>query len=550
MPTLKVTPRPKSMTTARSTPKSQRRASSTGAAPLDCATHERMIANLAKVLQKTQGKRAQLFRTHISSILVCGENAYKFRRPVKLPFADFSTLKHRTDDCWREWRLNQRTAAPLYVGVVQITGTPDAPSIGGHGVALDTALQMQRFKQTDLLSHLVQTQQLSAAMVTSLGNHLGEFMHQLPPLPVTAFEGQRTTIEWLRDSLDEIIAIKPEAAHQMQNIALWANKTHRRLKHTIRSRQKQGFYRDGHGDLHLDNLVRYNGRVMAFDALEFNTALRQTDMINDIAFTFMDLLAAGRADLAWTLINAWCEQTGDYDGLKLLRFYTLYRAVVRAKVAAMTEEAARFERYKSLALRLIAPANPPRLILLSGLSGSGKSTVAADMARELSAIRLRADVVRKHLFANCLDNHDLLYSPAATQKTYAELARLAKQLLEKHMTVIVDATFLSQTHVNRFNRLARTLDIECQVFECHAPLSVLRRRITLRASQKTDPSDATLKVLEQQVHQQQSKPVHWPVNITRINTNCSRARLANRTRMLVQGILTGYTSHLRPYDAN
>ena len=508
-------------------------------APLDCATHERMITNLAHFLENTHGKRARLFRTHISSILVCGDDAYKFRRPVKFPFADFSTLKRRTEDCWREWRLNQRTAAPLYVGVVQITGTPAAPAISGRGTTLDTALQMRRFKQSDLLGHLTETQKLSVAMMISLGKHLGEFMHQLPALPAAALQGKRPTIEWLIESLDEITAIKPETAHEMQSIGLWANKAHRRLKHTIQGRQEQGFYRDGHGDLHLNNLVLYNGRVMAFDALEFNTTLRQTDIINDIAFTFMDLLAANQADLAWTLMNTWCEQTGDYEGLKLLRFYTLYRAVVRAKVAAMTEDAARFDRYSSLALRLIAPANPPRLILLSGLSGSGKSTVAADMARGLSAIRLRADVVRKHLYADCLDDLQLLYSPAATQKTYAELAHLAKRLLEAHITVIVDATFLSQTHVNKFNSLAQTLNIGCQVFECHAPVSVLRKRITCRASQKTDPSDATLKVLEQQMHQQQSAPVHWPVNITRIDTNCSRARLANRTRTIVARLLAG-----------
>jgi len=525
MSTLTVTPRV--------TPGSRSRSTT----PFDCAAHERMITHLAHALQKTHGTRAKLFRTHISSILVCGDDAYKFRRPVKFSFADFSTLKRRTDDCWREWHLNQRTAAPLYVGVVQITGTPATPTIGGRGPKLDTALQMRRFKQTDLLGHLAQKQKLSQAMMISLGKHLGEFMRQLPALPATAIARRRPTIEWLRESLHEITAIRPEAAHQMQSIDRWANTAHRRLKRTIRSRQAQGFYRDGHGDLHLDNLVRYKGRVMAFDALEFNTALRQTDIINDIAFTFMDLLAAGQADLAWTLMNTWCEQTGDYEGLKLLRFYTLYRAVVRAKVAAMTADAARFDRYRCLALRLIAPANPPRLILLSGLSGSGKSTVAADMALGLSAIRLRADVVRKHLFADCLDNLDLLYSPAATQKTYAELARLAKRLLQAHMTVIVDATFLSQTHVNRFNRLARGLGIGWQAFECHAPVSVLQQRIKLRASQKTDPSDATLKVLEQQMQQQQSKPVRWPTKVIQIDTNRSQTAVSRHIRGLVADMI-------------
>ncbi|HEY7804065.1 MAG TPA: AAA family ATPase, partial [Orrella sp.] len=339
----------------------------------------------------------------------------------------------------------------------------------------------------------------------------------------------------------ELAALKPDLETKIRSVRQWANTEHHRLQHLITQRQHQGFYRDGHGDLHLANLVRFEGHVMAFDALEFNADLRQIDIMGDIAFTFMDLLAFGRADLAWTLMNAWCEHTGDYAGLRLLRYYTLYRAVVRAKVAALSGNTSNnqrtLQRYWSLVGQLIAAPNPPRLVLLTGLSGSGKSTVAAELATHLSAIRLRADVIRKQLFTDEIKHPDRLYSAKATRATYAELARLTKILLAQNMTVIVDATFLSQTHVDRFDKLAKHFSIKIHILACHAPVPELRRRIDHRAKLGGDPSDATLAVLEQQLASQVSRPVQWPVPQNKLNTYRSIADMNRHIAKFAQLVL-------------
>ena len=498
-----------------------------------------------------------MYRTHISSIVVCADVAYKLRRPIKLPFADFSTLARRTKDCWREWQLNKRTAPALYLGVVAITGTPDAPQIEGEGEVLDTALKMRRFEQSELLSELVSNNHLTAEMIKELGHHLAQFMQGLLPLSASRLKHHRPTIDWLTESLDELAALKPDLHTEIQSVRRWANTEHRRLQRLINQRQRQGFYRDGHGDLHLANLVRFEGHVMAFDALEFNADLRQIDIMGDIAFTFMDLLAFGRADLAWMLMNAWCEHTGDYAGLRLLRYYALYRAVIRAKVAALSGGKSGNSadstsdntsgntsnhqhvpcRYWSLASKLIAVPNPPRLILLTGLSGSGKSTVAAELAKHLSAIRLRADVIRKQLFVDAITHPDKLYSAKATRATYTELARLTKMLLSENLTVIVDATFLSQAHVDRFDKLAKHFSIKPHILACHAPVPELRRRIEQRAKLGGDPSDATLAVLEQQLASQVSKPVKWPVPLTRLNTHQSVTNMNRHIAKFAQLVL-------------
>jgi len=508
---------------------------------LDESTHEQLIQALVRTLELSHRARAQVHRTHISSIVVCADVAYKLRRPVKLPFADFSTLARRTKDCWREWQLNKRTAPALYIGVVTITGTPDAPQIEGENKVIDTALKMRRFEQSELLSELVSNNHLTAEMIKELGHRLAQFMQGLSALSAARLKHQRPTIDWLTDSLDELASLKPELATKIHSVRQWANDEHRHLQRLISQRQRQGFYRDGHGDLHLANLVRFEGHVMAFDALEFNADLRQIDIMGDIAFTFMDLLAFGRADLAWTLMNAWCEHTGDYAGLRLLRYYTLYRAVVRAKVAALSGNTSNnqrtLQRYWSLAGQLIAAPNPPRLVLLTGLSGSGKSTVAAELATHLSAMRLRADVIRKQLFTGAITHPDKLYSAKATRATYSELARLTKILLAQNMTVIVDATFLSQAHVDRFDKLAKHFSIKPHILACHAPVPELRRRIEQRAKLERDPSDATLTVLEQQLAGQVSRPVQWPVPQTWLNTHRSIADMNRHIAKFAQLVL-------------
>lgn len=509
---------------------------------LDDKTHDRLVKALAQHLGKLANTRAHVYRTHISSVIVCAQYAYKLKRPVKLPFVDFSTAALRRADCLRELSLNQRTAPALYLDVIEITGTLEQPELHGPGEVIEYAVRMKRFKQTDLLSHIVQTNRFDAAIAANLGKHHAEFIGQLPALSYEQASKHKPTHAWLLESLDEIRSAQPDLHTQIQAVTQWANQRNHILQPVIKQRQRQGHYRQVHGDLHLGNLVMLKHQVVAFDALEFNPALSQIDTINDIAFTFMDLLAHGRSDWAWAMINQWCETCGDYAGLVLLRYYTLYRAVVRAKVACLSSDDRLLARYWSLALRLIAPANTSKLILVCGLSGSGKSTVARELVKLLSGIQLRADVIRKHRFAKWLNQPQKLYAKTTTTQTYRALARLADQLLTQNMTVIVDATFLAQEHIDLFHQLAQHHHIQLERVSCEAPAAILRRRIMNRLQQASDPSDATVDVLQAQLEQLRQHPLRWPGKGYRADTSKTRADTLRRTKEIAQRMLK--SSHL------
>lgn len=503
--------------------------------------HDELVKNLATRLSKTSGLRTRIYRTHISSVIVCGHYAYKLKRPVRLPFVDFSSAALRREDCKRELRMNQRTAPGLYLGIVKITGKTEHPVLKGSGPTIDWAVKMRRFKQSALLSRLIARGELSEKHARCLGQHLAEYSIRLPGLAPEVTAKHRTTMTWLLQSLDEILNVFPKQGPLAQNIRAWAKSEETALHGLLERRRKSGFYRDCHADLHLGNLVKLGKQIIAFDALEFNEELSQIDVVNDIAFAFMDFLAYGRPDLAWSMINQWLENSADYEGLNLLRYYTLYRAVVRAKVAALTTcghaTSESFERYWNLAGSLISPANPPRLILVAGLSGSGKSTVARQLSAALSGVQLRSDVVRKHLFADLQSNPKALYARAATQKTYSQLSQLASRLLEQNMTVIVDATFLSQPEVDTFTRLAFTHQIALQVVWCEAPLNVLEKRIRKRLASGKDPSDATVAVLHRQISRSAQHPVCWPVKPMRLDTNAKRSRVTTRIWGLARELL-------------
>ncbi len=275
-----------------------------------------------------------------------------------------------------------------------------------------------------------------------------------------------------------------------------------------------GFVRECHGDLHLGNLAWIDGRLLVFDCIEFNPALRWIDIQSEIAFTYMDLLQRGHREWAWLLLNTWLETTGDYAGLDLLRHYAVYRALVRAKVAAIrggqtagaARAAAQAEVRALLALAQALTQPPPlRLDITHGLSGSGKSTLARARMQAPGAIRLRSDVERKRLAGlhALARTHaavgEALYAGDATRRTYERLAELAASLLAAGWPVIADATFLARWQRDLLRGVARERGAAFSILDCRAPEAVLRERIVHRAARGGDASEADLAVLAHQL---------------------------------------------------
>lgn len=477
-----------------------------------------LVQHLQRQLQ------ARLIETHISWVLLDGTHAWKIKKPVKLPFLDFSELATRRRLCEQELLLNRRLAPDLYLDVCPILGTADAPRLGSPGEAdaaddamagapIEYALRMKQFAPGALLSERLAAGHLEGAQLDRLARRLAVF-HQSANMaePGSDWGSPAQITRPVESVLDGLVAHGCEAA--CARLRPWLLAQAVQLQDTWVQRKVQGRIIEGHGDLHLANAVVLGDEVTAFDCIEFDPALRWIDGLNDIAFMVMDLLAHARADLAWRFLNAYLDERGDHAGLPVLRYYLVYRAMVRALVARLRGDQREQDHggpepgpdYLALALQLIEPGHP-RLLITHGVSGSGKSFVSGQLLEQAGAIRLRADVVRKRLFglgpgaASSAQVAGGIYDAQTTEATYARLLKLAQGALEAGWPVIVDATFLQAEDRGRFHALAQQLALPFHVLHCEAPEAVLRARIVARHAKGDDASEADLAVLTAQLAQ-------------------------------------------------
>ncbi len=468
-----------------------------------------LIAALAAKLQ------AEVVETHASWVLLAGELAWKIKKPIHLPFLDYSTLEKREAACRAELHLNRRLAPSLYLAVVPIGGTIAAPCLHTEP-AIEWAVQMRRFDSQQQLDRICSRGELTVAHLNELAAHLVAFQHTATIASVDSRFG--TPLQVLApaiENFDELRQLLPET-HQslVASLATWTRMEFDRIEPVLQKRRQDGFVREGHGDLHLGNLALIDGVVTPFDGIEFNADLRWIDVASDIAFTWIDLLDHGQPGLAAWFLSAWREASGDTAALTVMRFYAVYRAVVRAKIAAIRAgqesdpQKREFDQslardYLELAQRIAVPPEPT-LTLTVGLSGSGKTTASAAVLMNDptgSTLRLRSDVERKRLFG--LDPLAVsatavsggIYTPQATRQTYIRLQEDAETLLAGNWSVVVDAAFLRHSEREEFRQLARRLGVKFQLLDCHAPVDELRRRLTVRTG---DASEATVAVLEQQ----------------------------------------------------
>jgi len=314
-------------------------------------------------------------------------------------------------------------------------------------------------------------------------------------------------------------------------------------------RARDGCVRDGHGDLHLGNVFWADGAAVLFDALEFDARLRQIDTIGDLAFTFMDLLAHGLPQGGWRFINRTLEASGDWGALPLLAWWAVHRAAVRAKVAllgvpARADEAgralglAKAKRYLDVAIALAEPPRP-RLVLMMGVSGSGKTAVAGLLARQLGGVRLRSDVERKRLLGLAptarVDPAAGLYTAEATWRTYTRLRVLAEGALQAGVSVVIDAASLHRPERDAVRALAQRLGVPFKLLWCDAPAAVLRQRLAERQADGRDASDATAEVLARQL-----QLIEWPgdderADLLRLATDVAWPQLATAIQALPLG---------------
>ena len=455
-----------------------------------------------------------LIETHISWVLLTGKFAYKIKKPVNFGFLDFSTVDKRRFYCQEEVRLNQRLATDWYLEVVPITGQPDLPKIDGKGAAIEYAVKMVQFPSAQTLRDCAVNGQLGTNEIDQITEIIADFHNNIDKTDERSPYGDNHDIwRWFVENFCQIrplLADKPKL-QQLEAIEAWSRAERNNKSRMMQQRKQQGYVRECHGDLHLGNMSLCNGKVVIFDCIEFNPMLRWIDVMSEVAFLVMDLLHLGYAAYAYRFLNRYLQATGDYRGLALLRYYLVYRALVRAKVAllrlAQNPDAVVCEQVDSECAALVNLAerftkdSPAILTITHGFSGSGKSTYASQLAEQIDAIQIRSDIERKRLFgyspkattASGIENG--IYTQEAGEKTYRHLAKLAKAVLEAGYSVIIDAAFLKSGQRYLFRQLASELRLKFTIIDFQAANETLCNRIGQR---QNDPSEATLAVLHLQ----------------------------------------------------
>ncbi|HTN94026.1 MAG TPA: AAA family ATPase [Gallionella sp.] len=456
-------------------------------------------------------RKPRIEETHISWVLLTGHDAYKIKKAVDLGFVDFSTLELRRLYCIEELRLNRRLAPQLYLDVVAIGGTLEQPVLGGEP-AIEYAVHMRRFSQSIMMDHMLASGRITAEHIDKLATVIATFHTSLPAAAANAPYSAVTEIE--KQALDNFrelprLLSAPDDLAMLETVRKASSRTYADCEQLFRRRGAAGFVRECHGDLHLGNIIVLDDIPTPFDCIEFSPALRWIDVISDISFTVMDLLWHGQPHFAWRLLNAYLDITGDFSGVGVLRFYLAYRAMVRAKIAAiragqngarMKSELKSCRSYLRLSHTCLTHRRPA-IIITQGLPGCGKSTFAQIALEKLGAIRIRSDVERKRLFGlTALADSKVqldadIYSEDATRRTYGRLQELARHIIAAGFTVIVDAAFVLRAEREIFRALSGDLGVPFVIALIQTDAALLAERLSLRSKRHNDPSEADVDVL-------------------------------------------------------
>ena len=452
--------------------------------------------------------------THISWVVLTGDFAYKIKKPIKLDFLDYSTLEKRRHFCELELELNRRWAPALYVDVVPICGSFEAPVVGGAGTAIEYALKMREFPQGAQLDAVLAAGQLADTDMVQLAETVATTHASIPVVDATSAadffaairQAMLDNFDYLRESGETGTVGRLES---------WTRRSLDDGREAIVGRYESGYVRECHGDLHLKNLVRLSSGIGPYDCVEFSVELRSIDVISDVSFLFMDLLSRDEPRLAWCFMNRYLECTGDYAGVAVLRLYTVYHALIRAKIAAIRsierirdskrqDDQQESAHYCAVAMRLVEAA-VPRLVIMHGFSGSGKTWLSRRLMPQLPAIRLRSDIERKRMHGLQETDDSAsgvaqgLYSANERAAVYERLADLARCVLGAGHNVIVDASFLERDARARFRELAAETGASFLIVSVMASSDELQRRLAIRQRAGSDASEANLAVLRHQL---------------------------------------------------
>jgi uncharacterized protein len=460
------------------------------------------------------GAAIKRINTHAASVFLAGPVAYKVKRAVRFPFLDFSTLEKRKAALDAEITANRPFAPELYLEVLPIVRRDGKLTLGGEGSAVEWALKMRRFDETQTLDFLADAGQIDKALIEELARAIAAAHERAPVADAGVWIAALAEyVEQNDAALREHAGLfEPQAVNTLTTSSRAA---FARVRPLLVERGEQELIRRGHGDLHLGNIALIDGHPVAFDALEFDPVVASGDLLYDLAFLLMDLIERKREADANLVLNVYLEATrrlSDLDALAALPLFMSVRATIRAKVTAAKLDrtrpqereaiASQAKAYFVLACDLIAPP-PPRLVAVGGLSGTGKSVLARALAPHVApspgAVLIRSDVERKAMFSVAQTEKlpPQAYTSEVGQRVYATLADKARRVVAAGHSAIIDAVFAREAERASVSELARRHQFAFSGLFLTADLAV---RITRIGDRVHDASDANTEVARQQEH--------------------------------------------------
>jgi len=444
--------------------------------------------------------------THAASVFLEGSRALKIKRAVRFPYLDYSTLAKRKAACDEEMKINRPFAPQIYHRVVPITqGDDGSLDLDGDGTPVEFAIEMTRFDEHQTFDHLAEAGRLDPDLVDATADAIAA-SHAIAPLApakpwiesIPAFiesndKAFRTAACFAKSDVDDLREASQSAFLRVRGL--------------LEQRGAQGFVRRCHGDLHLANIVLIDGKPVLFDAIEFDPIIASIDVLYDLAFPMMDFMRYDRHAAANALLNRYLGKTSNenLDALASLPLFISLRAAIRANVTLARLDRSRRDKaevapsaatYFELARLTIHPL-APILVAVGGLSGTGKSVLARDLAPGVlpqpGAVVLRSDVLRKRYFR--VNETDRLpknaYRPEITEQIYKILVQRALRILSQGHSVVVDAVFAHEAERAAIRDAVRKLNISFFGFFLEADLATRQSRVGRR---ERDASDATAEI--------------------------------------------------------
>ena len=461
--------------------------------------------------------RVELVETHVSYLFLTGSYVYKVKKPVDYGFLDFTSLEQRRHFCHQEVLLNRRLSPEVYLGVVEVRRDGDSYAVEGPGETVEYAVQMRQLPRAQAMSELLRTRSLKTAQLRQVAERVHSFHQAAETGPhITALGG----LETVRNNVLENFAQTERYISQtvsrrdFRRTLAYSQAFLAERENVFAQRAEAGRIRDGHGDLHSAQIF-LDSDVAIIDCIEFNERFRYGDVASDLAFLAMDLDYYKRDDMSRALVDAYIEASGDRELEEVLDFYKCYRAWVRGKVTSfrlddpsLSPQAKRSladeaRRYFRLASRYARPSGPV-LLLTAGLVGTGKSSLARDLAGPLEAEILTSDVIRKEMAGIPVTERQFapwgtgLYTEESIEETYSELHRRAQASLQGGRAVVLDASYRKRSWREAALGIARRANVPALVLECTAPEEDVRARLERRLRRRRVSSDGRWEIYVQQ----------------------------------------------------